>query len=181
MLAKLLLLFVLMAPLLAPVAYAGPDDEDYFKQFLFHRDPVGSDPDYPAYVYWLLDSDYPSRVPIGNNKELILMTSFEFNSDHTYKMRYTDGIGDVGSDTWYPRNCKATSGTWSVPTQSLILKDAAGIPFLQGDRLLKDGKNEVLLTYLPTFPVAELRGQQTSYGMAQSQTDPLMTCMFPNH
>jgi hypothetical protein len=162
--------------LCSSLATAAADDEAYFQQFIYRKESTSQDPDYPSFVYRLLGSLPNIHIPIGNNQELQLVTAIKMNANHTYTMLYTDRVKDPNSSTWFPRACNSVTGQWSVPGKSLILTDENGHPILQGDRFFADYQYEVQMTYLPAFPISELRGKQSPYALATADNDPILIC-----
>lgn len=180
MFTKLIACAVASMVLFASPTHAAADDEAYFRQFLYRIENVGNDPDYPVKIYWLLLADALTPIPLPQNKSLYLLNDLKLNDDGTFQIEYNDGIGDTGASTWMPRYCVVLEGTWSVPDKSLIFTSKDGRQIMKGDRHFAHQKNAVMFTFLPAFPVKELRGLQAAFDMGQSNTEPRMQCMFPN-
>lgn len=146
-------------------------DDGYFNQFVYHSVNQETDPDFPPrYIYYFVADDFPFEVPMGKDADLIVMLGLFLQQDGTFQIFYNDGIRPHGSETWPPRFCLNISGTWSVPENSLILKDANGKIILQADRAVIDGRNAMRATFTQDFQVAELKGLEHGLVSSQSQS-----------
>ncbi|MGZ5279783.1 MAG: hypothetical protein ACXWC9_07575, partial [Pseudobdellovibrionaceae bacterium] len=51
-------------------ALAADADLDYFKQFLFQKEMIGNDPDFPRYNYYFLMTAWNDKTPMPDGRYL---------------------------------------------------------------------------------------------------------------
>jgi hypothetical protein len=172
------LMFTLMFALIftGGKAFAGPDDEAYFRQFLFQKITDVSDPDFPNISYHWLMAGFPFSVELNSTQDLIIQFSVFLYDNGTFNIMYKDFVQDKGATFFFPRACYQIGGLWSVPDKVLILKNQNGEVIMEGRRHQEYGQHRVLFLMTSGFPQSEVRGVNESFGLGQSQQEPYFGC-----
>lgn len=153
---------------------AGDADFEYFKQFLYREESVGSDPDFPEYQYRYLMSDYNAPlIPMADGRYLKARTEIQLFANGTYKALYNEYIFEKPDAMQFmPGICKVITGKWSVPDKLLVM-EGLGV----ADRAILSGVYGVSLTYAQDYSTSGLKGHTTNFNFGYSM-DPDIRC-FP--
>lgn len=164
------------------LTFAGPDDEAYFRQFLFRKVNLEKDQDFPPrYRYYSIAHDMPFEIAYPNGDKLTVLFNLYLNEDGTWDAMYTDFIKPAGyreGDSLAIRTCSVTRGTWLVPDKELVIVNEAGETIYNGERSIVWGKNAVKFRFTDAFPISELRGVAHNFVTNQSDNPPWLRC-FP--
>lgn len=131
--------------LTAAVAHAAPEDEAYFRQFLYSVENTSEDPDYPSYQYRFLMSDFEFKYEVEPGVFVRPSVDLFLHDDHTYVGTFSEFYEDAQGNSIPGRflHCTKLRGEWNVPQTELMLPD-----FLSGARTLYERRNAIEATFL---------------------------------
>lgn len=144
------------------IAQAGADDLEYFKQFIYRKEEVGNDPDFPEYQYRYLMMKWNDMVQMPDGRYLNPSVSIRMYEDQTFLMVYKENYFQTpDSQQFMPGPCKKITGKWSVPDKQLMLE---GVGY--ADRSQDEfGGLGIKLTYTQNLNSPGLQGHSVIGGM----------------
>jgi hypothetical protein len=150
-------------------SFAGPEDLAYFKQFLFKKENVSDDPDFPSYQVRFLMSTWNDKIPMANGKYLNAHGNLYLYENGTFVFRYSENYFDTpDANQFTPGPCKKLSGHWSVPDKNLVLD---GIGY--GERAMVDNFHAVRFTYTQDLHSPGLKGHSVNFAYGFSNTEEI--------
>ncbi|MDP7321541.1 MAG: hypothetical protein QF441_13095 [Bacteriovoracaceae bacterium] len=119
-----------------------PDHSAYFNQFLFKKENVSEDPDFPETQFRFLMIGLPRifKDEDGNKRSVTLEIGLFKNA--TFKSLYRENKF-INDTNFFPAGCKEIAGTWKVIGDKIELV-SNGIIFFVGERFFKDEKHMIL-------------------------------------
>lgn len=142
---KVMSLFVSFAILMSVSSSSFADENDvaYFKQFIYVKESIGNDPDFPQYQYRFISPKWNDMVPMSDGRYLNPSVSIFLYENGTFMMTYKENYFETPTSTQFmPGPCRKIEGKWSVPQKQLVLEGVG-----RADRALVDGKNAMELIY----------------------------------
>ena len=162
-----LALIILTSLFAGKAAFAGPDDLAYFKQFLYQKENISDDPDFPEYQYRMVMTKWNHMVQMPDGRYLNPYVNLYMYEDGTFLLTYKENYFQTpDSQQFMPGPCQKITGKWSVPGTQLILEGVG-----HADRAFENGKNSLLLTYEKNLNSEGLAGQSVTAELGYSNTD----------
>lgn len=109
---------ILLTQIFSFSSFAGPDDLSYFKQFLFTKENMSNDPDFPQYQYRYLMAN-PTFVN-SKQQKILAGISLILYPDGSVEYTYREMI-EMKPPMAMPNGCKTFQTKWSVPDALLVL------------------------------------------------------------
>ena len=159
-------LSLIAALVFSPSAFAGQEDLEYFKQFIYVVDTDNSDPDFPTSSHHFVMTKYDHQIPISATQFITQTFTLYMLDDGTYKAYHRENLHTVGQDWFIPKGCRVLVGNWSVPETKLILT-LDGKTLIAADRYIESGQHAMMFTFHQSIISPELKGQTISAGAAQ--------------
>lgn len=147
-------------------SYAGPQDVDYFKQFLYRVEKFEEDPDNPIVQYRFLMNGMGEKIPLADGRTLLASVKVFMQENQKFLMIYDEAFLTRlpgGQEGFMPGQCKEIEGNWSVPDTQLVIEDLA-----LGDRAIERSENKVKLTFSRDIVTAGLKGSSTVMSLGYS-------------
>ncbi len=151
--------------------HAGDDDLAYFKQFLFQKENISDDIDFPEYQYRFVMTYWNDKVQLPDGRWLNPNLDVRLYEDGTFVAYYRENYYQNSTDlSFLPGPCKKMTGKWSVPGLQLILE---GIGY--ADRAIVENKNALKITY-DTDIISKITGHSVEASLGYSNTDQVFFC-----
>lgn len=119
---KALAIILSAMTLFSSLASAGPDDLEYFKQFIHTHEVDETDPENPTHSYRTVQSQWDRKLPLPNGDQLGFVINLYINADETFTAFYKELLYPAATPGQFrPQGCRRVEGKWSVPDNQLIL------------------------------------------------------------
>lgn len=161
------LLSFLLVGALSLEASAGPADLAYFKEFIYKKENISDDPDFPEYQYRFLMTTWNDMVPLADGRYMNPGGSIYLYEDGTFLFTYRENYFEKpDAQQFIPGPCKKITGKWSVPDTKLVLEGVGS-----AERATVDGFNGIRLTYEKDLHSPGLKNHAVDASYAFSNTD----------
>jgi len=174
---KALSLFLSLAVLMSWSSQSSADENDlaYFKQFIYAKESIGNDPDFPQYQYRFIVTKWNDMVQMPDGRYLNPSVSIFLYDNGTFLMTYKENYFETPTSTQFSLGpCRKIEGKWSVPEKQLVLEGVG-----RADRAFVDGKNALDLIYDVNLNSQGLKDHhvESSYGYANyGPEEAIMMC-----
>ncbi len=147
---------------------AAPDDEAYFRQFLYRKENLSNDPDFPNYIHRFLMSDYNIKFRRSDGQYIRPLALLLLLDNGKFWLGYKEHVFKNPDDlVFFPGACKIIQGAWSVPDRQLYIENIA-----VGDRLLFRGQNAVSIVFSQNISSDGLAGLPLATSLGGSNVNP---------
>ncbi|MFZ3229706.1 MAG: hypothetical protein WA160_05850 [Pseudobdellovibrio sp.] len=156
-------------------ANASSDDEDYFNQFLFQKENLSDDPDFPNYIFHYIVSKYDIKFQRNDGVFVNPLVSLMLFPDKTFWLEYRENYFTNPDDhSFYPGPCLRQTGTWKVTDKQLEI-DTYAI----GNRHMSNSQNGIVINFLKDMKSPGLTQipLETSLGSGNSDPREFNFCM----
>ncbi len=150
-----------------PSAYSAPIE--YFEQFFYRKDSIGSDPDFPKYNYRAVLSKFDApKIQMKNGKFIKLLVNLAIYPNLTFHLHYQEWIYDTDTSShFFPGVCRIVRGNWKHEDGQLFFDQA-----LRAEEHFADGKNALKLTFTHAIGSEDAVNKSTTASLGYTDRDP---------
>ncbi len=141
---------------------------EYFEQFLFKKEDVSDDPDFPEYIYRYLMSGLQIDFVNAAGEKMGAKLQIGLFEDGTFRAVYDEikYLDDNGG--FFPAGCKEITGTWDVPNDELELFHEGKNVFV-GSKHFEENEHRVLTTLVS--PILSNEAIKLSFSLSLGYTN----------
>jgi hypothetical protein len=155
---------------------------EYFEQFLFSKEDISDDPDFPEFQYRYLMSGLHKDFLNDSGERKGAKLSIGLFKDGSFRAVY-DEIKYNDNGGFFPAGCKELSGEWDVDNSKLILT-SNGVVLFSGAKHFQDNQHMIMINLKESILSSEALGLNfdSSLGYTNSEypEDQLLKCFnFP--